>query len=238
MPNAPKWVLDAVEKILIPKLPLMKVAQTELLSPSVKRIRFYGDFKKLNFKPGSYMDIRVSDTEVRRYSAAFSDTKNGIMDFIVHLHGAHPGSEYMRKLNVGDKISTSILKPHKCYNESSKKYVVFGDETSLALACSIFSVFKENNDEFQFYFELTEENKNIPELLHLENYTVFAKDGAFRNEKWIQNLPVIQEEKWKDAVFILTGNAKSVQTFRKAAKNNSSAKIVSQGYWMEGKKGL
>ncbi|RZJ52987.1 MAG: siderophore-interacting protein, partial [Flavobacterium sp.] len=231
MPNAPKWVLDVVEKIFIPKLPLMKVTETELLSPSVKRIRFNGDFKSLNFQPSSYMDIRVSDTEVRRYSAAFSDTKNGIMDFIVHLHGTHPGSEYMRQLNVGDKISPSILKTHKCYNESAKKYVVFGDETSLALACSVFSVFKKNKDQFQFYFELDEENKNVPELLKLENCTVFPKDGSFRNEKWIQDLPVFQTEEWKNANFILTGNAKSVQTFRKVLKNNTSAKIISHGYW-------
>ena len=238
MPNAPKWVLDVVEKIFIPKLPQMKVAETELLSPTVKRIRFNGDFKSLIFKPGSYMDIRVSDTEVRRYSAAFSDTKNGIMDFIVHLHGAHPGSEFMKRLNVGDKINTSIIKPHKCYTETAKKYVVFGDETSLALACSVFSVFKENKDEFQFYFELDEENKNVPELLKLENYTVFPKDGSFSNEKWVQNLPVIQKEEWKEANFILTGNAKSVQTFRKAVKSNTSAKIVAHGYWLEGKNGL
>src|SRR4051812_6411849 len=123
MPNAPKWLLDVVEKVFIPKLPLMEVKSTKLLSPSVKRIRFYGDFKSLVFKPGSYMDIRVSDTEVRRYTAAFSDTKNGIMDFIIHLHGAHPGSDYMRRLNVGDKINTSIIKPHKCYDKLAEKYV-------------------------------------------------------------------------------------------------------------------
>lgn len=238
MPNAPKWVLDVVEKIFIPKLPLMKVTETTLLSPSVKRIRFNGDFKKHSFQPGSYMDIRVGDTEVRRYSAAFSDVENGIMDFIVHLHGEHPGSDYMKRLNVGDKISTSILKPHRCYNELAKKYVVFGDETSLALACSMFSVFKQNNDQFQFYFELDEENKNVPELLELENCTVFSKNNSFRNENWIQNLPVIQEEEWKCANFILTGNAKSVQTFRKVIKANTAAKIIAHGYWLEGRKGL
>lgn len=238
MPNAPKWLLDVVEKIFIPKLPMMEVRSTELLSPSVKRIRFSGDFKKLTFKPGSYMDIRVSDTEVRRYTVAFSDTKNGLMDFIVHLHGAHPGSLFMQRLNVGHKINTSTIKPHKCYSESAKKYVIFGDETSLALACSIFPVLKQNNDQFQFYFELDEENKNVPELLNLENYTVFPKDGSFRNEKWISNLPVIQEEKWKDAHFILTGNAKSVQSFRKVVRGNTAAKIIAHGYWLEGKNGL
>lgn len=238
MPNAPKWVLDVVEKIIIPKLPLMEVINIELLSPSVKRIRFNGDFKSLSFHPGSYMDMRVSDTEVRRYTAAFNDTENGIMDFIVHLHGIHPGSQYMDRLKIGDKISTSILKPHKCYDKLVRKYVVFGDETSLALACSLFSVLKENKHQFEFYFELDEQNKNVPELLHLENYTVFPKNGSFRTENWITNLPVLQTQEWKDANFILTGNAKSVQTFRKVLKKYTSGKIISHDYWLEGKKGL
>lgn len=238
MPNAPKWLLDVFEKMVMPKSSSVEVLNTELLSPSIKRIRFKGDFKKLTFKPGSYMDIRVSDTEVRRYTIAFSDTKNGFMDFIVHLHGTHPGSHFMQKLNVGHKMNTNIIKPHKCYDESFKKYVVFGDETSLALACSIFPVLKLNKDQFHFYFELDEESKKVPELLSLENYTVFSKNGSFRNEQWIRNLPIIKENEWKDACFILTGNAKSVQTFRKVAKGNNSAKIIAHGYWLEGKKGL
>lgn len=238
MPNAPKWVLDVVEKILIPRLPSMEVNSIELLSPSVKRIRFRGKFKNLSFQPGSYMDIRVSDTEVRRYSAAFADPENGTMDFIVHLHGDHPGSHYMDQLSIGDKIRTSILKPHRCYDSSVQQYVVFGDETSLALACSLLPAFRKNKQQFEFYFELDQQNANVPELLQLENYTIFSKDGSFRNEEWIATLPALHRKESNSSCFVMTGNAVSVQTFRKLAKRCTSAKILSHGYWMEGKKGL
>lgn len=36
----------------------------------------------------------------------------------------------------------------------------------------------------------------------------------------------------------VTGNVKSVQTFRKVIKSKTNAKIKHHGYWLEGKKGL
>lgn len=238
MPNAPKWLLDAVDKLLLPKLPKMEVIDTVELSSGVKKIRFKGDFKKLDFKPGSYMDIRVSDTEIRRYTAAWSDTKAGIMDFVAHLHGKYPGSEYMRGLKRGDKINISILKHHKYYDPSIAKYVLFGDETALALACSLFPVLEKNNHEYQFYFELDKENAAVPALLNLKNYTVFSKDGCFQNPEWLADLPVLETGKWHTASFILAGSTKSVQAARKVFKNRISGRITAHGYWLEGKKGL
>lgn len=96
----------------------------------------------------------------------------------------------------------------------------------------------KNKHQFQFYFELDGENKNIPELLGLENFTVFPKNALFRNEKWINELPIFQISDWQTASFILTGNAKSVQTFRAVLKKRVIGKITTQGYWLEGKKGL
>ena len=238
MPNAPKWVLDVIDKIIMPKLPVMEVTNIELLSASVKKIRFCGDFQNFSFHPGSYMDIRVSDTEVRRYTAAAGDAQSGVMDFVVHLHGPHSGNLFMDGLKIGQKINSSMLKAHKCYDASAGKFVVFGDETSLALASSLFSVFEAQNKQFEFYLELDEQNRNVPELLGLKNCSVFPKNGSFKNEDWIRSLPIMQTQHWNGANFILTGNAKSVQIFRKVLKSQTSAKIISHGYWLEGKKGL
>jgi len=72
----------------------------------------------------------------------------------------------------------------------------------------------------------------------LENCVVFPKSGLFRNEKWISDLPVIKITDWQEANFVLTGNVKSAQTFRKIIKNKTNGKIYLRGYWLEGKKGL
>ncbi|RYD99911.1 MAG: siderophore-interacting protein [Sphingobacteriales bacterium] len=237
MPSAPKWLFDSVE-FLLPKLPLSEVTEALYLSPSVKKIRCSVNFKKMDFTAGTYIDFRVSDTEARRYTVAFADAENGIIEFIVHVHGNGNGSRFMNSLKAGDKIKFNTPRAYNYYNNSAGSFVVFGDETSLGLACSLLPVLKKNKHPFQFYFELADENRNVPGLLGLENYIVFPKNGSFRSEEWISHLPVIQTREWQEANFVLTGNAKSAQTFRKVIKNKTNGKVNLHGYWLEGKKGL
>lgn len=237
MPSAPKWLFDVVDR-LWPKLPIMEVSDTQLLSPRVKRISFTGDLTDVVSKPGSFIDFRVNDTEARRYTVSAIDVKQGVIECVAHLHGNGPGSQYMNELQIGDQLQMNQPRPYNYYQESIPKYIIFGDETSLGLACSLQPILKENKQLFQFYFELDEENRWVPNLLKLENYTLFPKDGSFRNEEWVSTLPLFQKIDWYDAHFILTGNAKSAQTFRKVIKKNSSSKVNLHGYWLEGKKGL
>jgi len=237
MPSAPKWLFDSVE-FLMPKNPLAKITETIFLSPMVKKIRCSGELKNFNFKVGSYIDFRVNDTEARRYTVSYVDTKNGVLEFIVHLHGNGSGCSFMDSLKVGDNIKLNTPRAYNYYDKSAEKFVIFGDETSLGLARSFLPVLKENNHLFQFYFELDDENKNVPEILGLENCTVFAKNGSFKNEEWISNLPIFKSVDWQNANFVLTGNVKSAQTFRRVIKNKTNGKVYLHGYWLEGKKGL
>ena len=238
MPSAPKWLFDVVERLLLPNVPLMKVSTSEYLSPSVKKIQFKGTFDSLTFQVGSYLDFRVSDTEARRYTVSYIDPQKETLEFIVHLHGEGQGRQFMEDLKVGDKIVVSAPRFHKCYEKSFKNYLIFGDETSLALACALLPMLINHKHHFHFYFELAQENQDIPKLLGIPNATVFAKDGSFLNENWISKLPIFQKAAINDTTFVLTGNAKSVQAFKKTVKSGSKAKIFSHGYWLEGKKGL
>ncbi|UZR96366.1 FAD-binding oxidoreductase [Chondrinema litorale] len=237
MPNAPKWVFDVAER-LMPKLPLMEVTKTESLSAEVKRVQFKGDFNTLNIQVGSYMDFRVSDTEVRRYTISYIDHKKSIIEFIVHIHGKGAGSQFMNNFQIGNIANVNQARAHKYYEESVEKYVIFGDETSLGLACSFLPVLKQNGHQFQYYFELEDANKNVPQLLQLENFTVFPKNGSFENDNWLNYLPIFQTPDWQEYKFILTGNVKSAKAFRKLIKKKCNAKIILHGYWLEGKKGL
>lgn len=237
MPSAPKWLFDIAER-LQSKLPTVTVSHTEMLSGAVKKVRFRGDFSLFNFQPGFYIDFRVSDTDVRRYTPSYTDVPRGIMEVVFYLHGSAPGSLFMDNLKPGDTINLTQPRGHKYYDSSSPKYVIFGDETSLGLACSFFDVMNKNGQHYHFLLELDEDNKQLPDILGLDNYTLFPKNSVFRNEELISKLPLLQTPTWNDATFILTGNAKSVQTFRKVLKDVVSGKILTHGYWLEGKKGL
>jgi hypothetical protein len=117
--------------------------------------------------------------------------------------------------------------------------VIFGDATSLGLAASFHPILQKHQHQFQFYFELDEVNKDVPQLLGLEHYTVFPKQNSFKNEAWINDLPIFKTTDWLPANFVLTGNVRSIQTFRKVLKNKPiKGKIISAGYWLEGKTGL
>lgn len=238
MPSAPKWLFDTVE-LLMPNQPLAEITETKWLSPSVKKISFPGDFIKWNFSIGSYIDSRVTNTEVRRYTVSFAGAGDGVLELIVHLHGGRCGSNFMRNLEVGTQINMN--KPRndrRYYDATANRFVIFGDEISLGLARSFLSVLKKNNQNFQFIFKLTGENKNIPELIELENSIVFPRNGSFKDEDWIKNLLATQIPGWREANFVLTGNVKSAQTFRRVIKYLTTGKIYLHGYWLEGRKGL
>lgn len=238
MPSAPKWVFDVFDHLLSAKSSSIEVSRIEYLSNTIKRIQFKGNLKKLNFGIGSFIDFRVSDTDSRRYTISSVDTAGGTLELIAHLHGEAPGSCFMDQLRISDKVNINPPRPYKYYDQTVETYVIFGDETSLGLACSFLPSLERNNHRFQFYLELAEENKDMASLLQLKNCTVFEKNGSFRNEKWIEELPVVQLPEWQQANFVLTGNVRSVQTFRRVLKTRSKGKIVSHGYWLEGKKGL
>lgn len=233
--SIPKWVSDLFGNTMRPNV---KILETNYIKPHIKRIRFQGDITKWNFKIGYANVVRVSETEFRNYTTAHFDKSTGTFDIIFHIHGNGTGSQYINTLETGDSIFISPPRGIRLYIPNAKQQFIFGDETSLGLACSLFPILKQNQHQFQFYFELAEENKTVPELLGLENATVFSKNGLFRNEKWVRDLPLFTTSEWQTASFALVGNAGSVQTFRKVLKDKTKGRLYSQGYWLEGKKGL
>lgn len=239
MPRVAKWLGDAMESLMPSKLPLMKVLETNYISPNIKRIRFKGDLSGMNFQPGYAVLIRVNDTEFRNYTVSFNDPDNGILEIIFHIHGHAPGSLLIDNLNDGDEIRISAPRGKKQYDPTIKQHLIFGDETSLGLAHSFLPYLKKNQHQFQFYFELDESNFNVPELLGLENYSVFSKNDIFINRQLINDLPIFKTPNWDTSNFVLTGNATSVQNFRHVLKsNNVKGRIFTKGYWLKGKVGL
>lgn len=233
--SIPKWVSNLFESSMKPNA---KVLETRYIKPGIKEIRFKGDIEKWNFQIGFASVVRVSETEFRNYTIKHYNKNSGIFDIIFHIHNNGVGSKYIDSLRIGDEIFISPPRGKNFYDPKVSAYLIFGDETSLGLAFSFLSTLKQNKHQFQFYFELDKSNKDVPELLGIENFTVYAKNNSFRDEDWVNNLPLFQSEDLTATSFVLTGNVKSVQNFRKILKDKKTQIINSQGYWLEGKKGL
>jgi len=127
----------------------------------------------------------------------------------------------------------------KQYDSSIEKQVFFGDETSLGIAQTILKLLKENGHTYQFYFELSAENADIPQLMGIDNSLVLPK--GISQEQIASSLPIFCHEQWRHVNFLLTGNASSLQQFRKVIRQQEQAianKIYSKGYWQPGKTAL
>jgi NADPH-dependent ferric siderophore reductase len=232
----PKWVGDWLESAGGPRL---KVTDVVGITPAIKKIRLSGDLSKMKFMVGGASVIRVSETAYRNYTIAAWDLVEKHLDIIVHVHGNGPGSRYMDSLKYGKELYISTPRGRMIYDPDVKRQFFFGDETSLGLAYALQSCYKINVQTFHFCFELDKANQSVPQLLGLENCSIFLKDGSFSDESWIKSLPVLKIDEWANANFVLTGNARSVQAFRNTLKNHRvSGKVFAQGYWLEGKKGM
>ncbi len=234
----PKWAADLTENVDAIMCDVQVLGYT-YLSSDIKRIRFRGDLSRMNFQIGFANAIRVSNTEFRNYTTAYHNVKTGILDIIFYLNRKGVGSSYINSLSVGDKLKISIPRGKKLYNPNVKHQFIFGDETSLGLACSFLPVLKKNKHHYRFYFELNQHNENVPELLGLEHTRVFPPNSVVNNEKELHKLQIFQTIDRQEVSFILTGNVHSIQVIRRVLKKKSySGRILSQGYWLEGKKGL
>ena len=233
--SIPKWMIGLFGNKLFPNV---KVVATTFLSPEIKKVSFKGDISEWDFSIGYASVIRVSETEFRNYTVSYYNKQSGVFDIIFHIHGNGVGCHFIDSLKVGDELFISPPRGKKLYDPNVKHQFFFGDETALGVAFALLPLLKANRHQFQVYLELDEANKSVPELLALENYTVFPKNNSFKNEKWISTLPLFQMQEWDIANLALVGNVKSVQTFRKVLKNKTQGTIYSQGYWLEGKKGL
>lgn len=222
------------------KLPLAEVSALTAVTPSIKIIELKGDFKKLNFSSGSYLSLTLNYIQTRKYTVSHLDKDKGTLEFIVYLHrNIGTGQNFMNQINVGDTISMNSLHANSNYLKlPTNTFVFFGDETSLGLASSLYEKWTEKSYKFLFLFELDEENKAVPEALGFEHTLVFSKKKTFRNERLISQLDPITDPQWKEAVFLLTGNAKSIQIFRKVIKDKTTSKVYTRGYWVEGIEGL
>lgn len=222
------------------KVPPAEVVDVDILSPSVKKIRLKGPFEKLHCDSGSYVSFKLNHVQIRTYTVATLDKEKGYLEFIVYGHKYKgSGQVFMNQLSIGDKISMNSLRANSNYLDlPSTAFVFFGDETSLGLGLSLLQKWKKRNVAFLFLFELDEENKALPEKLGFEHAVIYPKNKVFRNEKIIGALEPIESMQWKDAVFLLTGNAKSIQIFRKVIKDKTTSKVYTRGYWIEGIEGL
>ena len=174
--NTIRRILDFIG-ILPGKSPLVRVVEKIEFTPSIMQITFEGKFETLNLTPGAYLSFKLNYTQTRKYTLAAVDSAKGIFQCIVYLHNNQGvGRHLMKELRIGDTLSVNSLRANSNYlNLQTRKFVFFGDETSLGLALSLLAKWRNQACDFLFLFELDSENKEVPLQLGFNNMHVYDK---------------------------------------------------------------
>lgn len=209
-----------MESLMASKFLTVTVTQVEYLSREVKRVLFSGDFSKTESAAGYAVTFRVNALDHRDYTPV-TLTKD-TCEIIFHIHGNGPGSAFADSLQVGDRTKMVIPRGRKLYRPGNDLHFFFGDESSIGTLKAIMQEVPCTG-----MLELDEASRHVPEKLGMQ-VEVVSKHSNFD--------AVINEK----AVYVLTGNGVSIQSFRKMLKEKgiSSSQIITKAYWVPGKKGL
>ncbi|GGE14262.1 siderophore-interacting protein [Sphingobacterium cellulitidis] len=244
MPQVPKWMADAMESLFKGTYHSVKITTIKYISPSLKYIRFKGDFSRIknDFIPGNVIEFRISDRDFRHYTPSYFNLKKGICDVIFYINGKGPGSIWADNLALDDELKIMGPSSKMNFNYSASSHVVFGDETSLGLMQHIHLEAKKQGKPCCCLIEINPNHLDWLDHIRIDFENIVVLDsstagiGQSTFKEWLLNQRPIQSE----MEFYLTGNASSIQKIQKDLISNGYSKkqIQTYPYWAQGKVGL
>lgn len=226
--------MSTVKKILVKILgPIIlsksKIVSNEQLSPHFHLLTIKGRNLKKEWIPGQKIQIQLKDDEMRSYTPCSWDSKAGVMQTLVYMHGKGPGALWARDAKAQTKVT--VLGPKKSLklDEETKRVIFFGDETTFGLAHAI----KTNMPDIKFHFFLeasdTNESSSVLKrfdlgealLVSLSQLDLISKEMAklFSEDKSIK--------------IVLSGKQQSIVALREKlySQNIPAASIGTKVYW-------
>ncbi|MAM72941.1 MAG: siderophore-interacting protein [Tistrella sp.] len=223
-----------------------QVAAVETLSPRFRLITLEGAaLKDVSWTIGQKLQVAMgAGMTARTYTPIFWDAAAGRTQLLAYLHDlgtaqdAAPGSRWAAGLTVGAQYR--VFGPRRSLDlsdpGSGRPVVVFGDETSFALAASL----GPRSDNGTHLFEVSDvaEARLVLARMGLGDTRVIGRQAGDAH------LAVAEAELDRLAAgrvrFALTGKASSIQRMSRALKARGvpAARIRAKAYWAPGKTGL
>lgn len=241
MPNVPKWMADLMEAALGSKMPVFDVVGADWINHQVRSIVFKGDLEKLKLKPGYAVAFRVSANAFRNYTPSYIDETENIFQILVHIHGQGPGAQFFAKLKLGQKIAVSMARGRQVSSAASN-YFLFGDESTLGLACILQTHLQAMGKHFSTLLHLGQHQQDMPASLGLTRYELVQRPNN-DTSIYVPGFTIFDPQaisRWAQAQFILAGNGLYIQKIKKELLRLGidRKQIHAQPYWVPGKVGL
>lgn len=184
--------------------------------------------------PGDKVQVLL-DEGMRTYTPFGFDAAKRSMQLLAWLHAKEsPGARWASEVSPGAHVTYFGPRRSLRLDALTGHVVVFGDETSFALARSLFEARRAT---VQGIFEVFDphECSTVLDTLGLEHRTLLARTADLRHLD--QAVAAIAAS--TPTHLVLTGNAKSIQRLRTTLKQASlSVPQLTKAYWAEGKRGL
>ena len=216
-----------------------RVAAVEVLSQHFRLVDLEGDaLRGVAWVVGQKLQISMgTGLTARTYTPMSWDAERGRTRLLTFAHGDGPGSRWASQLREGD--GCQFFGPRRSLDSSDfgTSIVLFGDETSFALAAALRSI---PGLRVRCIFEATDitESRPLLEAIGLGDAMVMARvadDGHLA-----ATAVEVAAHAASGAHFVLTGKARSIQQVSRVLKTEGvgSSRVKAKAYWAPGKVGL
>lgn len=219
---------------------LASVAAISSVSSSFRLIDLESEvFRKVVWNPGEKIGLIIGGKRV--YTPISINPSAAQMRLLVYLHGGGPASEWAASAKVSDECHFMGPRSSLPLSSITKPAVLFGDETSFAVASTLQTHLGEDT-QCRFVFEVSslQESRVVLDVLGIRETSLIEKrsDGSHLQEVTRCIVKAMTELATKELV--LTGCGLSIQSIRTelAGQGIDLAGVKVKAYWAPGKTGL
>ena len=214
-----------------------RVVANDTLAPGFHRIALEGDsLRGVAWIPGQLIQIGMAPFVARSYTPIAWDTTAGRTHLVAYAHGHSLGSDWARAAGAGTGCEFFGPRASMDLRLFSGAVLLFGDETSFGIADAA----RRTGLDLHCVFEVNDvavarQALTAMGIVRAEVLERRAGDAHLADVEHL--LPGFAA---RNASFLLTGKAGSIQRVRQALKPLavSSAQLRVKAYWAPGKKGM
>lgn len=216
-----------------------RVATVDVLSPHFRLVGLQGDaLKAVAWAAGQKVQVSMHGFAMRTYTPVSWDAAGGATKLLVFSHGEGPGSLWASGLQAGDACQFFGPRRSLQFSGLGGPVVLFGDETSFALAMALGGL--PQGAGAVHLFEVTDpaESRQVAEAIGLGDAHLVVRTAADGH------LAAMEAEIVRLAAgganVVLTGKAGSIQRMSRSLKSAgiATSRIMAKAYWAPGKTGL
>ncbi|RXT42795.1 siderophore-interacting protein [Bradyrhizobium betae] len=217
-----------------------RVAAVETLSRRLRLIELEGEaLRDVAWTAGQKIQVAMgAGLSARTYTPMSWDTGHGRTRLLAFAHGDGPGSRWASGLREGDRCQ--LFGPRRSLDIADlvAPVVLFGDETSFALAAALRDNSRAGGALHMFEVTDVAESRQVLDGINLGQARLITRSAGDTH------LAAVEAEMLRlaanGAQFVLTGKASSIQRVSRALKaaGVASLRIKAKAYWAPGKIGL